>query len=103
MREEQRKAAQFAQVHELNMDPQIRLLDLTAELGELSKELLKASDYGKAPITATKDMEEELGDCVFSLLCLCDSLHLDSEKALHAVLEKYRRRFGETNGIGSGK
>ncbi len=103
MREEQRIAAEFARAHELTMDPQVRFLDLSSELGELSKELLKASDYGKQSPVVTEEMEEELGDCIFSLLCLCDSLQLDGENALHIALEKYRKRFAEKGGIGSGR
>ena len=103
MQKEQGIAAEFARSHGLNMEPHVRFLDLTSELGELSKELLKASDYGKEPITATTDMEEELGDCIFSLFCLCYSLQLDSEQALHGVLEKYRQRFAEREEIGSGR
>ncbi len=103
MREEQRLAAEFARVHGLETAAEVRLLDLVSELGELSKELLKSSDYGKKPLTASEEMEEELGDCIFSLLCLCNSLQLDGETALHTALEKYRKRFAEKNEIGSGK
>ncbi len=102
MREEQRTAAEFARAHGLNMEPQTRLLDLVSELGELSKEILKASGYGESSVAVTKGMEEETGDCVFSLLCLADSLGLDAEAALFAALEKYRRRFEETGQTGSG-
>lgn len=102
MRADQVKAAGFARAHGLNMDPQVRFLDLSSELGELSKELLKASGYGAAPITAGPAMEEELGDCVFSLLCLANSLNLDAKAALEGALEKYRKRFAEKQEIGSG-
>lgn len=102
MREEQQLAAEFARAHGLTMDPQVRFLDLSSELGELSKELLKASDYGKQSPLATEEMEKELGDCIFSLLCLCESLGLDGENALCAALEKYRKRFAEKGDMGSG-
>lgn len=103
MRAIQEKAAGFARAHGLNMDPLIRFLDLSSELGELSKELLKSSGYGAAPAMAGPAVEEELGDCVFSLLCLADSLDLDAETALNGALEKYRKRFAEKHEIGSGK
>ncbi len=103
MREEQKLTAEFARVYGLETAAGVRLLDLVSELGELSKEVLESSDYGKKPLTASKEMEEELGDCIFSLLCLCNSLHLDGETALHTALEKYRKRFAERNGIGSGE
>ncbi len=103
MREEQKLVAKFARAHALNMDPQVRFLDLNSELGELSKELLKASGYGKQSPLLTEEMKEELGDCIFSLLCLCDSLGLDGENALYAALEKYRKRFAEKGDVGSGR
>ncbi len=103
MREEQKKVSEFARAHTLNMDPQVRFLDLISELGELSKEFLKVSDYGKRPLAVTEEMKGELGDCIFSLLCLCDSLGLDGENALCAALEKYRKRLLEKGDLGSGK
>ncbi len=103
MREAQRRAAAFARDHRLNMDPQVRFLDLTSELGELSKELLKASCYGTEPFRPAPSVEDELGDCAFSLLCLADSLGLDAGKALDGALEKYKKRFAETGEAGSGR
>ena len=101
MREQQRTVGSFAKAHGLGQDPQARMLDFVSEVGELSKELLKASGYGERPVTPTASMEEELGDCVFSLLCLSDSLEIDAQQALELVLEKYRRRFSQTGQIGS--
>ncbi len=103
MREEQQMVAEFARSHELSMDPQARFLDVLSELGELTKELLKASNYGKRPPIATEEMKEELGDCLFSLLCLADSLNLDAKTALEGALGKYQKRFAEKRDIGSGK
>lgn len=103
MREEQKKAAEFARVHGMNLDPQVRFLDLASEVGELSKELLKSSDYGRVPPALTEEMEWELGDSVFSLLCLCEALSVDAQKALGAALAKYEKRYEETGQAGSGK
>ncbi len=49
MREEQAVVAEFVRAHGLETDGWVRFLDLVSELGELSKELLKVSDYGKLP------------------------------------------------------
>ena len=43
-----------------------RYIDLSSEVGELGKELLKATDYGKVDFRMTADTEQELGDCLFS-------------------------------------
>lgn len=70
MREEQAVVAEFVHAHGLETDGWVRFLDLVSELGELSKELLKVSDYGKLPLTATDAMKDELGDCMFPC-CAC--------------------------------
>lgn len=102
MRKEQEAVAEFVRVHGLETDACVRFLDLVSELGELSKELLKASDYGKRPLAATEAMKDELGDCVFSLLCLCGVLELDAEEALDGALAKYERRIARHGEAGSG-
>ena len=48
-------------------------------------------------------MEEELGDCVFSLLCLSEALGINADRAFERVLEKYKSRMEQTGQIGSGK
>lgn len=101
MREEQRAIAEFVRAHDLEAEAAVRLLDLVSELGELSKELLKGSDYGKQPWTPTSGLKDELGDCVFSLLCLCNSLNLDAGEALESAMAKYRRRLEETGTPGN--
>lgn len=103
MRETQRTVAEFAESHGMSREPWVRFLDFSSEAGELSKELLKASKYGTRPPEPVPSMEEELGDCVFSLLCLADSLGLDALAALESSLRKYERRFQTTGKIGSGK
>ena len=100
MRETQQKVAAFAQAYGLGTDTQARMLDLASEVGELAKEVLKATGYGTRPLAPTVSLEEELGDCVFSLLCVSEALGLDGEKALDQALEKYRARFAEAGDIG---
>ena len=100
MRETQQKVAAFVQAYGLGTDPQARMLDLASEVGELAKEVLKATWYGTRPLAPTASLEEELGGCVFSLLCVSEALGLDGEKALDQALEKYRARFAEAGDIG---
>ena len=100
MRETQQKVAAFVQAYGLGTDPQARMLDLASEVGELAKEVLKATGYGTRPLAPTASLEEEMGDCVFSLLCVSEALGLDGEKALDQALEKYRARFAEAGDIG---
>lgn len=100
MRETQQKVAAFAKAYGLGTDPQARMLDLASEVGELAKEVLKATGYGSRPLLQTPALEEELGDCVFSLLCVSEALGLDGENALNLALEKYKARFAEAGAIG---
>ena len=69
-------------------------------MGELAKEVLRSTAYGTKPFTPTASLEEELGDCLFSLLCLSQCLGLEGEAALGKALEKYEKRFAERGTIG---
>lgn len=78
-----------------------RYIDLTSEVGELGKEVLRATGYGRAPRALTEAFAEEVGDCLFSLLLVCEAAGIDAEAALHAALEKYAARWRQGGGIGS--
>lgn len=45
-----------------------RILDIQSELGELAKEVLKSTNYGKKELVITKELELELGD-EFAHIC----------------------------------
>lgn len=100
MDEQQQRVKDLMARYGLGTDPQVRMLDLSSEVGELAKEVLKSTAYGTRPFTPTASLEEELGDCLFSLLCLSESLGLEAQPALEKVLQKYQRRFAESGEIG---
>ena len=100
MDEQQQRVKDLMARYGLGTDPQVRMLDLSSEVGELAKEVLKSTAYGTKPFTPTASLEEELGDCLFSLLCLSQCLGLEGEAALGKALEKYEKRFGERGTIG---
>ena len=83
----QSKVKRFIEQHSLSCPVQSRYIDLTSEVGELGKELLKASDYGKRSPVLTAEATEEAGDCLFSLLALMNELGIDAQEALNAVLK----------------
>lgn len=93
---------EFNREHDLSLSPEHRVLDLVSEVGELSKEVLTAADYGEAEVERTPDIEDEFGDVYYSLLSLADELDVDPETALAASLEKYRDRANEGDTVGSG-
>jgi len=97
----QQQVRDFIAESGLFLEPQARFLDMTAELGELGKELLRASNYGRRAVTPSPAVADELGDCLFALLSLCESLSMDGEAALADALAKYRRRLAASGGIGS--
>jgi NTP pyrophosphatase (non-canonical NTP hydrolase) len=59
--------ADFVQRHGLEADVEHRLLDLVSEVGELAKEVLKSTQYGRAHGALTPNWQVELGDVLFSL------------------------------------
>jgi NTP pyrophosphatase (non-canonical NTP hydrolase) len=99
----QKAVAEFVKKHQLESSVEARLIDLFAEMGEVAKEALKGSDYGKADFSQTPAWAEELGDVFFSLVCLANSTGVDLEKALEDVLAKYKLRLREKGEAGSGE
>ena len=91
----QKTVSDFIQKHNLQTTPEIRYIDLTSEIGELGKEILLSSNYGANKYSKTHETEDEIGDCLFSLLALCCALDIDAETALHKALEKYEKRFAQ--------
>lgn len=97
----QQTVATFVADHQLPTGVEARLLDLVSEVGELAKENLTASQYGRQPFAPTSDWAAELGDVAFSLICLANTTNVDLNDALNAALEKYRQRLSQTGNAGS--
>lgn len=98
----QKKVADFIENHQLKTDVATRMLDLVSEVGELSKEILKSTDYGKKEFASTESWAEEVGDAFFSLICIANSTGVDLEQSLSQVLDKYQKRIEITQSAGSG-
>ena len=64
-------------------------------MGELAKEALIASDYGKRDFFPSEAFRDELGDALFSLICVANGAGVELEGALEHALSKYARRFAE--------
>jgi len=97
----QQAATKLAQKCGLDAPIMARYADLVSEIGELGKELLVGSNYGASELKITENTAKEMGDVVFALVLLANSLDLDLEICLNMALEKYRNRFGQTGQIGS--
>jgi NTP pyrophosphatase (non-canonical NTP hydrolase) len=97
----QQQVADFARQHDLLHDPATHALDLMSEVGEVAKEILKATNYGQRPLQNTANLLDEVGDALYSLLALAESCGVDADIALNSALGKYERRLGEHEAAGS--
>jgi NTP pyrophosphatase (non-canonical NTP hydrolase) len=97
----QRTVASFVEETGIEAQVEARLLDLASEVGELSKEALKATNYGRAPFRPSDGWADELGDVLFVLVCLANGTGVDLEAALNGALGKYRQRLALGDDAGS--
>lgn len=91
------------QCHRTPMPCSARLLDIVSELGEVSKEYLKATKYGTQPMELTEDFILEFGDVLYSLLSLANEMNIDANDALDKVITKYQNRLNKNGSLGSGR
>ena len=97
----QNEIAQFVRQHDLEIPVWDRMLDLTSEMGELAKEILKASDYGRQDFSFDAAWRDELGDVLFSLVCLANSTEVNLLDALRDAITKYQIRLTRGEDAGS--
>ena len=83
----------------LGQDPKLRMLDLTSEVGELAKEVLKSTAYGTKPFTPRLPGGGAGGLPVLPAV-LEPVPGPGGEAALGKALEKYEKRFAERGTIG---
>ena len=97
----QRRVADFARCRDLLHDSATHALDLVSEVGEVVKEVLLSTDYGRRALQSRPRLVDELGDALYSLLILAEACGVDAGGALDATLEKYERRLTERGVAGS--
>ncbi|SDY07783.1 MazG nucleotide pyrophosphohydrolase domain-containing protein [Halobellus clavatus] len=102
MRNSQRRVAEFLDDEDLHAPPAYRLLDLSAEVGELAADATASSGYGSDP-DALSVQRDELGDALFALLALADELDIDAAAALEESIAKYEARIDDGGAPGSGE
>jgi NTP pyrophosphatase (non-canonical NTP hydrolase) len=100
MKEMQYKIRMFCRDNKIDCAPEYRALDIVSEMGEVAKEILKMSDYGKREPKAREELKGEMGDLLFSVIALANTLGIDLEEALAMVIDKYRKRL-KKGGAGS--
>lgn len=85
--------AYISQFKEGYFSPLAMLARLTEEVGELAREINHY--YGEKPKKSTekeRTIEEELGDVLFVMICMANSLNIDLETAHNIVMEKFNTR-----------
>ncbi len=102
LRKLQNLVADFVERTGIDTGEPLRMLDVVSEVGELAKEILKSTEYGKKPFRPTAAWNDELGDVMFSLICLANRTNVDLEAAVIQALKKYRHRVESKGDVGSG-
>ena len=99
------KIIEFNNENDLVLDPVTRVLDLVSEVGEVSKEVIKATSYGKHEFTDknSDDLAGEIGDVYYALISLASECGLDLNKCLDITMQKYETRLAKKKNISSGK
>ena len=95
MKELQNQVERFIQQHELQTTAEYFALDIVSEMGEVTKEILRASNYGRKNPESRSEVASELGDLFYSIIALANHLEVDLESQLHKTLNKYRRRVAQ--------
>lgn len=90
-------------MEENNMDNKIeyRMLDLVDEIGEVSKEICKMSEYGTKEPKFKEEIIAELGDAFYSLITVANYYNVDLLQALDIVIKKYEKRIKKSGHAGS--
>lgn len=83
----------IGQFKEGYFSPLAMMARLTEEMGELAREINHT--YGEKPKKSSekeKLIEEELGDVLFVMICLANSLNIDLAQAHDMVMNKFNTR-----------
>ncbi|ANU13377.1 nucleotide pyrophosphohydrolase [Planococcus halocryophilus] len=83
----------IGQFKEGYFQPMEMMARLTEELGELSREVMH--EYGpkkKKSSEAENSIEEEMGDVLFVLICMANSMDIDLADAHDRVIDKFNNR-----------
>lgn len=90
--DEQQKVAAFFEEQDMRGDPAYQILALAAEVGEIADDAAKSTSWGADP-AGLQVKSDEIGDALFCLLALSESLGIDAGDALEESLAKYRARI----------
>lgn len=89
---QERVDAWIAQFEEGYFPPLLNLARLTEEVGEVARVLAHRNGKVPKPGEDPGDLELELADVLFVLICLGNQSGIDLGRAFERVMEKYTRR-----------
>ncbi len=94
MKDVQKQVDEWVQQYKIGYFKPLEILArLTEETGEVAREINHLYGPKKKKATEdTKDLEGEIGDIIFTLACLANSLNLDMERGFKAVMDKVYSR-----------
>jgi NTP pyrophosphatase (non-canonical NTP hydrolase) len=72
--------------------PLAMFASLVEEVGELGREINNFERYKIKREMSTSELDVEIGDVLFSLICIANYFKIDMEDALLKTLEKYSKR-----------
>lgn len=101
LKELQEEIKKFVKGNNLKHPIKDGVLDLISEVGEFSKEILKAGNYGKKSIKTNKEIKLEIGDIFYSLITIANYFNIDLDEALQIVLKKYKNRLKRSGSLDS--
>ncbi len=87
----QQKVKEFAQTHKMVSSIESKIFMLTHEVGEIAKEGLVLSNYGKSSINPTQPsgkMAIELGEILYCVADMANAMNIDLEEALGLAFDK---------------
>ncbi|MFH1189030.1 MAG: MazG nucleotide pyrophosphohydrolase domain-containing protein [bacterium] len=94
MKNIQREVSEFISQHNLHYAPEYQALELVSSVGEISKEIIKMSNYGKNEfLEYHKELDSEIGDALFSLIIIANKFDIDLGFILDQTLSKYKDRI----------
>lgn len=89
MNEHQEVVKRFVQQHGLQLSVEAYMLDLVTHVGDLSKAVLKSTEYGVDPFTPNQEFSKELGDLYLNLIMIANYSRTDLGAALQQALNGF--------------
>lgn len=90
MKDYQKQVDDWVKQHKIGYFKPLEIITcLTEEVGELAREINHRYGPKKKKSTEVKEeLEEELADVIFTLICLANSLNLDIDKGFSKRMDK---------------